>query len=565
MLTIPAKFMLQNQAPIHNREIIFVADRSGSMTDKIDSLKSSMSFFLKGLPQESHFNIWCFGDTVDSLWPRSEGYSDANLRAALSYVSRRFKADMGGTRLLPALEAVFNAAGAYHATDIVVLTDGQIWDLDTTLDLVQQKRTTSEGRMRLFALGIGDAVSHELVEGLATAGGGYAEVIPAATQGGWESSVVAVLQAALAGHVGPFQIELNQHLDIDQRKSRPCPQIRSHAEHFLGDVHRSEASLAEEVLWSPAKISSLSPFLRNRVFMLMDSTARLSTPLTGLTIKAARPGAEEVSTLVSIKMPSRPDSTIHKLGGRTILDDLERGQSHIHLGADAPSRESYQEMVRAEGERLGCKWSLVSKWTSFVTVEELFSDAQTDPNPFMDTDEPGVEVAGAGDLDLLRPRGPQGRLADNLLDHEAGQVASDEEDASTESSSEAEGPSRRDDDGDSDGPGDDNVGSQRPDQRGDDRHGQDPNDDRDADRLSGNSQDPGAGTLAGTSGTTNRSGVRLPQDVDDTEYKMPSHSNCLAILSALQAEWDSLDVQTQNPIKRVPLLGTVTLHVPTPS
>jgi hypothetical protein len=218
MVTIPPKFMLQNQSSLSNREIIFVADLSGSMSDKINSLKSSMEFFLKGLPQSCHFNIWCFGSTYEKLWERSKAYSGETLQDALSYVSRRFNADMGGTCLLPALKATFNVFGPYQAIDIVVLTDGQVWDLNGTLDLVQQKRVASQGRIRLFALGIGDAVSHELVEGLAKVGGGYAEVIPAAAQERLEARVMAVLKAALSGHVGPLRIELRP--DDNQRMSQ---------------------------------------------------------------------------------------------------------------------------------------------------------------------------------------------------------------------------------------------------------------------------------------------------------------------------------------------------------
>jgi len=44
----------------------------------------------------------------------------------------------------------------------------------------------SEGMVRFFSLGIGAAVSYELVEGIAKAGGGYAEVITSASGGGWE-------------------------------------------------------------------------------------------------------------------------------------------------------------------------------------------------------------------------------------------------------------------------------------------------------------------------------------------------------------------------------------------
>jgi hypothetical protein len=207
MITIPPKFMLPNQSPIHDAEVLFIADRSGSMTDKIESLKSAMRFFLNGIPQGKYFNVWCFGSDYSCLWPRSRLYSDITFQEALSHVSQYFRADMGGTELLSALKAIVNARGGYHMTDVIMLTDGEVWKLDETIDFIKNTRRSTEGRVRFFALGIGDAVSHELVEGIAKAGGGYAEVIPAASQGGWEDRVVAVLGAALTGHIGPLKIE----------------------------------------------------------------------------------------------------------------------------------------------------------------------------------------------------------------------------------------------------------------------------------------------------------------------------------------------------------------------
>ena len=141
---------------------------------------------------------------------------------------------------------------------------------------------------------------------------------------------MAVLKAALSGHVGPLRIELSP---ADNQRMSQLPSDPE-AEHLLVDHRRSEALPGEEVFWSPANISSLSPFLRNRIFVLMNSNEDASSPLTGLTIKASRPGAGEVSTWVPIKWLSRPASTVHKLGGRTILGDLERGQRHIDLPLD---------------------------------------------------------------------------------------------------------------------------------------------------------------------------------------------------------------------------------------
>jgi hypothetical protein len=209
MLTIPPNFMLRNQPRVHDAEVLFVADRSGSMSDKMESLKSAMEFFLRGI-QAQHFNVWCFGTNYTSLWPSSKGYSDSTLREALSYVSQHFRSDMGGTELLPALEAIVNARGSHHMTDVVLLTDGQVWWLDETIRFIQQTRISTEGRVRFFALGIGDAVSHELVEGIAKAGGGYAEIIPAASQGGWEDRIVAVLRATSTEHIGPLRVEFDR-------------------------------------------------------------------------------------------------------------------------------------------------------------------------------------------------------------------------------------------------------------------------------------------------------------------------------------------------------------------
>jgi Vault protein inter-alpha-trypsin domain/von Willebrand factor type A domain len=223
MITIPPKFMLANQSPIHESEVLFIADRSGSMIDKIEALKSAMKFFLHGIPQGKYFNIWCFGSDYTNLWPRSQKYSDSTLREALAYVSQYFRADMGGTELLPALKAVVQARGDHQMTDVIMLTDGEVWRLDETIDFIQQTSSSTEGRVRFFALGIGDAVSHELVGGVAKAGGGYAEVIPAASQGGWEDRVVAVLRAALTGHIGPLKIEY-ERVDgqIVNGENAPC-------------------------------------------------------------------------------------------------------------------------------------------------------------------------------------------------------------------------------------------------------------------------------------------------------------------------------------------------------
>jgi hypothetical protein len=90
-----------------NGEIIFVADRSGSMGgSKMDTLRDAMTVFLKSLPKECHLNIYSFGNSYSSLWEKSRQYSQESLDAAIHHVSTTFKANMGGTEILPVLKRV---------------------------------------------------------------------------------------------------------------------------------------------------------------------------------------------------------------------------------------------------------------------------------------------------------------------------------------------------------------------------------------------------------------------------------------------------------------------------
>jgi hypothetical protein len=210
MLTLPPEFLTNTAKPVQRSEILFLADRSGSMSDKIVSLRSAMRFFLKGIPEGRKFNIWCFGDDHISWQPYSVDYTESTLNSALSWVEQSFYANMGGTELLPALEAIVDARDKTLVTDVIVLTDGEVWRLDQTLDYIQKTRGLTEGRVRFFALGIGHAVSHALVDGIAKAGGGYAEVVQEASQGGWEDRVVSMAKAALlSAHLGPLHLEFN--------------------------------------------------------------------------------------------------------------------------------------------------------------------------------------------------------------------------------------------------------------------------------------------------------------------------------------------------------------------
>lgn len=228
MLNIPANALLKQRNNAIDSEILFLADRSGSMVDKIPALKSAMQFFLKGLPLMCRFNIWSFGSNFSSLWTKSKLYSRETMNEAERHVENDFHASLGGTELLPALKEIFKSRSttSIATTDIIILTDGEVWREEETIEFINSARKHSSYSARFFCLGIGPAVSHSLVEGIAKAGGGYAEVLPASKKSGWEGRVVRMLEAALHNHIGSIELEVGEGTAMGFRYV--CPILRAY-------------------------------------------------------------------------------------------------------------------------------------------------------------------------------------------------------------------------------------------------------------------------------------------------------------------------------------------------
>jgi hypothetical protein len=150
---------------------------------------------------------------------------------------------------------------------------------------------------------------------------------------------------------------------------------------------------------SPADISNIGPFDRNRVYFLSESVAE-SESITSVKLEIEA-NQETKSLIIPVTVLEKRDTMLHKLAARSMLDDLERNRSHIHLGPSRlyPGTWRERNMVRKEAEEIACKWSLVSKWTSFFLAEEPYTAAEKDP--FMDG---VVEVSDAPGDDLLEPR-----------------------------------------------------------------------------------------------------------------------------------------------------------------
>jgi hypothetical protein len=199
MVTLVPRFNLP-EGP--KPEIVFVVDRSASMENRVAALKSSLGVFLKSLPVRINFNICSFGSSCSFLWDKSKPYSASTLAEAQDHVDR-MQADMGGTEILLPIKAAISRRYKDLPLEILVLTDGQVWNTDALFKYIELE--TVAGDVRVFTLGIGRDVSHALVEGMARVGRGFAQIVSDENEG-VEGKVVRMLRGCLSQHINGYRI-----------------------------------------------------------------------------------------------------------------------------------------------------------------------------------------------------------------------------------------------------------------------------------------------------------------------------------------------------------------------
>lgn len=354
-----------------NGEIIFIADRSGSMGgSKMNTLRDAMTVFLKSLPKECHLNIYSFGSSYSSLWEKSRQYSQETLDAAIHHVSTTFSANMGGTEILPVLKRVVEQRLNHEnfTTQVILLTDGEVWNTEETTDFVGKATRNSKGGLRFFTLGIGYAVSHRLVEGIGRQGGGFGEVVAIDTHGRWEDRVIRMLKGALSPASWKCEMTLSGFTESLKKSSTP-----ETTENLAGPAvsHPLPAYIQ-----APYRMHSLHPFARSSIFFLFNQG---QGPLPqAINVKASTSSGETISVDIPVEHTTTKSPIVHHLAAKSAILDLEAGHSWIHAsafrsdlfsGGKSSVPAALDDLVRQEAERIGLKWKITGKWTSFVAVD----------------------------------------------------------------------------------------------------------------------------------------------------------------------------------------------------
>jgi hypothetical protein len=175
-------------------------------------LQSAMNVFLKSMPAGVKFNICSFGSGHSFLWEKSHSYTKDNLQEATNHI-QRFDADMGGTEIFGAIKATIERRWSDIPLEIILLTDGDIQDQTHLFEYVNKQVQESKGKIRIFPLGIGNCVSHALMEGLARAGNGFSQAVQDGER--LDNSVVRMLRGALTLHITDYTLEVKYGKDDD--------------------------------------------------------------------------------------------------------------------------------------------------------------------------------------------------------------------------------------------------------------------------------------------------------------------------------------------------------------
>lgn len=410
MTTLVPKFKLPAEKP----EIVFICDRSASMSNQISNLKTALEVFLKSMPVGVKFNICSFGNSFSFLWERSQTYNQENLDQAVQHV-RTFMANYGGTEMYNPFQATFKKRYRDMNLEVILLTDGEIWDQDRLFELINDEVAESKGTARVFSLGIGAGASTSLIEGVARAGNGFAQTV--ADNEKMDKKVVRMLKGALFPHITDYSLEVKYQktetpADDDfelVEKVMDSLQIdtaeTSNAKTEQGEAEKKPISLFDSsvdsdgdsdmahtptvdnkfdhlphvplprYLQTPSQIPPLFPFNRTTVYVLLSDATPNQQPKSVVLKGTSRHGPLELE--IPITEFTEKDSVIHCLAARKEVKELEEGRGWLTNVKDFDGtflKEKHEgrfsDLVEREAVRLGVKFQVGGKWCSFVAVED---------------------------------------------------------------------------------------------------------------------------------------------------------------------------------------------------
>ncbi|HYI00171.1 VIT domain-containing protein [Hyalangium sp.] len=306
------------------QEVVFVVDTSGSMDgESLPQAQGALRLCLRHLREGDRFNIIAFENSFQTFSPEPAVFTQKTLEQADRWVAG-LRAS-GGTELLqPMLAAVQGVPEGV----VVLLTDGQVGNEDEILRSVLAARKTT----RVYSFGIGTNVSDALLRNMAKQTGGAVEFIHPGER--IDDKVVAQFSRALAPRVTELTASFEGVEGAEKAPSELPP-------------------LVDAVPWT--------------LF------GRYPTPGKGKVTLKGRSGQEAFSLTIPVDFPAASDRpAVEKLWAAELIRSWE--------SADLVDARRVQRM-KERIIQLAVAHQIVTKYTSFVVVEERTGDRRTSGQP----------------------------------------------------------------------------------------------------------------------------------------------------------------------------------------
>jgi len=151
---------------IVEKDIVFVFDKSGSMSDKkMDQAKKALKFCIENLNKGDRFEVIPFSTEASSLFGQVEDFNPANKKKAFDFVESL--KPIGGTNMDEALKLAIESQknNSNRPFFIIFLTDGKptIGETDEAA-LLKKISERNKNNVRIFSFGIGTDLNTHLLD-----------------------------------------------------------------------------------------------------------------------------------------------------------------------------------------------------------------------------------------------------------------------------------------------------------------------------------------------------------------------------------------------------------------